>query len=34
LSPADQQGVRERVLSAFYPSFTDESTIASSVSIP
>jgi hypothetical protein len=34
LSPADQEGVRERVLSAFYASSTDESTTASSVSIP
>jgi hypothetical protein len=34
LSPAAQQGVRERVLSAFYPSSADESTKTSSVSIP
>ncbi len=34
LSPADQQGVRERLLSAFCGSSTDPSTPASSVSIP
>jgi hypothetical protein len=34
LSPADQQGVRERVLNAFCATSTDESTTASSVSVP
>jgi hypothetical protein len=34
LSPADQLGIRERVLSAFYAPSTDRATSASPVSIP